>query len=390
MRSILHVDMDAFYASVEIRDNPSLGGLPVVVGGDPEKRGVIAAASYAARKFGIHSAMPSITAVQLCPDLVFVPARHDLYAVVSQQIRGIFERYTPLVEPLALDEAFLDVTSSERLWGGGEHIGRLIKSNISTELGLTASVGVATNKFVAKLASDLDKPDGLVVIALDQIQSVLDPLPVTRIWGVGKAGGRQLEALGITTIRHLREQSASSLEKRFGAWGQHVWRLANGLDDRAVITDGEAKSISHETTFDQDIVEPEALTEVLLDLTEQVAARLRRHQRYAHTVQVKIRYGNFHTLTRAHTLRSGTNITREIWHTARTLLHRVLHEKPGPIRLLGITVTGLGDAHREQADLFEPDRGKQRELDGVADSINQRFGPRAVHRGLRNKGVRTL
>ena len=380
---ILHVDMDAFYASVEIRDNPALTDLPVVVGGDPQKRGVIAAASYAARKFGVYSAMSSKSAVRLCPELVFISARHGHYAAVSQQIREIFERYTPMVEPLALDEAFLDVASSERLWGGSEKIGRLIKSNIRTELGLTASVGIAGSKFMAKLASDLEKPDGFVVVPPHRVQSVLDPLPVTKIWGVGKAGERQLNLLGITTIGQLRRQSAASLEEKFGVWGRQVWRLANGLDERAVITDSEAKSISHETTFDEDIADEEALVAVLLDLTEQVAIRLRRHQRYANTVQIKVRSADFKTITRAHSLRSGTNITREIWQTARTLLCKVLNEQPSPVRLLGVGATGLEKAHNEQGDLFENDRGKQRELDSVADSINQRFGPQAVHRGLK-------
>jgi len=375
--------MDAFYASVEIRDNPKLEGLPVVVGGDPQKRGVVAAASYAARKFGVYSAMPSKSAVRLCPELVFIPARHGHYAAVSRQIREIFERYTPMVEPLALDEAFLDVTSSERLWGGGEKIGRLIKSNITAELGLTASVGIAPNKFMAKLASDLDKPDGFVVVPPHRIQAVLDPLPVTRIWGVGKAGEQQLKCLGITTIKQLRQQPATSLEEKFGVWGRHVWRLANGLDDRAVITDSEAKSISHETTFDEDIGDREALLAVLLDLTEQVAIRLRDHQRYATTVQIKVRTADFKTVTRAHTLRCATNITQEIWHTARSLLCNVLKKKPGPVRLLGVGATGLQESHNEQGDLFDEDRGKQRELDSVADSINQRFGSHAVHRGLK-------
>jgi len=384
-KSILHVDMDAFYASVEIRDNPKLEDLPVVVGGDPNKRGVIAAASYAARKFGVYSAMSSKSAVRLCPDLVFVPARHGHYAAVSCQIREIFERYTPTVEPLALDEAFLDVTSSRRLWGNAEKIGRLIRSNISTELGLTASVGIAPNKFMAKLASDLDKPDGFVVVPPGRVQSVLDPLPITRIWGVGKAGEQQLKLLGITTIGQLRRRSSASLEERFGVWGQHVWRLANGMDDRPVITDSEAKSISHETTFDEDIEDKEALLAVLLDLTEQVAIRLRRHQRYANTVQIKVRSADFKTFTRAHTLRSGTNITREIWHTARTLLCKALNENPGPVRLLGVGATGLEKTRNEQGDLFDQDRGRQRKLDGVADNINQRFGSHAVHRGLKTK-----
>jgi DNA polymerase-4 len=384
-RSIAHVDMDAFYASVEIRENPELKGLPVVVGGDPDKRGVVAAASYEARRYGVHSAMPSRTAVRLCPDLVFVHARHELYAKVSQQIRGILERYTPTIEPLALDEAFLDITSSRRLWGEAQSIGRRIKAEIKHELDLTASVGIAPNKFIAKLASDLDKPDGLVIVEADGIQQLLDPLPVSRIWGVGKSGERRLRQLGVTTIQDLRTQSESELEERFGVWGRHIWKLARGIDDRPVITDTEAKSISHETTFERDIADPEVLAEVLLGLTEQVATRLRRHNRYARKVNLKVRYGDFTTVSRAHSRDDGTNITREIWQTARTLLARMLNERPDPVRLLGIGVSGLDKLVEEQTDLFDASREKQRELDNVTDDINRRFGSRILRRGVNQR-----
>ena len=383
MRSIIHVDMDAFYASVEIRERPELRELPVVVGGDPKHRGVVAAASYAARKYGIHSAMPSVTAVRLCPDLIFLKARHAYYAEVSMEIKHIFERYTPVIEPLALDEAFLDVTASKLLWGDAETIGRRIKADIKRELDLTASVGIAPSKFVAKLASDLQKPDGFVVVPAEKVQAVLDPLSVSKIWGVGKAGERQLRQLGITTIKQLREHSKDSLERKFGAWGIHIWRLANGLDDRKVVTDSEAKSISHETTFSEDISDREVLTAVLLDLTEQVAIRLRRHQRLAHTIQLKVRFADFKTITRARTLQTDTNISSEIWQTAHSLLVTVLNEHPDPIRLLGVGVSGLEQLHSEQADLFDQNRIKQRELDNVTDQINKRFGSRVLHRGLK-------
>lgn len=383
MRSIIHVDMDAFYAAIEIRDRPELEGLPVVVGGSPEQRGVIAAASYAAREYGVHSAMPSKTAVRLCPQLIFLKARHSYYAQISKQIRHIFERYTPLIEPLALDEAFLDVTLSQRLWGRAEGIGQRIKCDLIAELQLTASVGIAPNKFMAKLASDLQKPDGFVVVTPDNMQSVLDPLPVKKIWGVGKAGEKQLHALGIRTVAELRQVSVETLECRFGQWGGQIWRLANGQDERKVIPDGEAKSISHETTFSRDIIEQDILTAVLLDLTEQVAMRLRRHQRFAQTVQIKIRFSDFHTLTRARTLHTHTNISQEIWQTAQSLLVSVRKERAEPVRLLGIGVTGLLDIAYEQADLFEQERNKQRDLDHVADQINARFGSRTLHRGAK-------
>ncbi len=376
--------MDAFYASIEIRDRPELKDLPVAVGGDPGQRGVIAAASYAARQYGVHSAMPSKTAVRLCPELVLVKARHDHYAQVSKQIRHVFERYTPLIEPLALDEAFLDVTLSQRLWGQARDIAGRVKEDINNELQLTASVGIAPNKFMAKLASDLKKPNGFVEVTAQTMQSVLDPLPVTRIWGVGRAGEKQLQRLGISTVENLRRIPIEALEHRFGQWGRHIWYLANGCDERPVVTDGEAKSISHETTFDKDISEQQILSAVLLDLTEQVGMRLRRHRRFAQTVQIKVRFSDFYTITRARTLHAHTNISQEIWRTAKSLLVSVRKQRKEPVRLLGVGVTGLLDTTHEQTDLFEQERCKQRTLDNVADQINKRFGSRTLHRGIKN------
>lgn len=377
--------MDAFYASVEIRENPELRGLPVVVGGDPGKRGVVAAASYEARRYGVHSAMPSLTAVRLCPQLVFVSARHDLYTKVSHQIHEIFERYTPTIEPLALDEAFLDISACRRLWGGAEKIGRCVKTDIRKELDLTASVGIAPNKFLAKLASDLNKPDGLVVIHDQGIQSMLDPLPVRKIWGVGKSGERRLQQLGIRTISDMRKQAVNDLEDRFGVWGRHIWTLAHGIDDREVITDTEAKSISHETTFEADIADREVLSQVLLELIEQVAARLRRNNRYAATVNVKIRYADFTTVTRAHSSGESTNITREIWHAARKLMNSALAERQGQVRLLGVGVSNLHEQQGKQTDLFDEVRARQRGLDQVTDAVNRKFGSRLLHRGSKQK-----
>ena len=246
---ILHVDMDAFYASVEEREDPSLRGKPLIVGGSAEGRGVVAAANYAARKFGVHSAMPAARAKQLCPQAVFIKPRIDYYATVSRQIREIFESFTSQIEPLSLDEAFLDVSGSESLFGASAQIGRQIKQLIRERLQLVASVGVAPNKFLAKIASDLEKPDGFVIVEADQIQAFLDPLPVGRLWGVGKVTGRAFERLGIRTIGQLRQLSVESLDELFGTAGEHYWRLAHGIDDRRVTPDREAKSISNETTF---------------------------------------------------------------------------------------------------------------------------------------------
>ena len=242
---ILHVDMDAFYASIEERDDPRLVGRPVIVGGTPQQRGVVAAANYEVRRFGVHSAMPTATALRLCPQAVVLPVRMQHYADVSGEIRAILERYTPLVEPLALDEAFLDVTGSEPLFGSAETIGRRIKADIRREVRLVASVGVAPNKFLAKVASDLEKPDGFVVVRPDAVQQFLDPLPVGRLWGVGRVTGATFQRLGIDTIGQLRRLSESTLEELFGRSGGQLWRLAQGIDDRQVVPDREAKMISH-------------------------------------------------------------------------------------------------------------------------------------------------
>ena len=256
---ILHVDMDAFYASVEEREQPELVGKPLIVGGTPEGRGVVAAANYAARNFGIHSAMATSRALQLCPNVIILRPRMELYAEVSKQIRNIFHRYTPVVEPLSLDEAFLDATGCEKLFGSVGSIGRKIKQDIRKELNLIASVGVAPNKYLAKLASDMDKPDGFTMITADAIDATLEPLPVSRIWGVGKVTKQKFDSLNIQTIGQLKQLSVDELKTHFGASGEHFWKLARGIDDRQVIADREAKSISHETTFAVDVVDMEVL-----------------------------------------------------------------------------------------------------------------------------------
>jgi len=274
---IIHADMDAFYASIEERDRPELVGKPVIVGGSPEKRGVVSAANYVARKYGVHSAMPAVTARRLCPYGIYLSPRIDYYAEVSRQIRDIFERFTPLVEPLSLDEAFLDVTGSEGLFGPAVEIGRQIKQAIREELRLVASVGVAPNKFLAKIASDLKKPDALVVVEPDKVPEFLDPLPVERLWGVGRESSKVFQRLGIRTIGQLRQCPLDMLQARFGSSGEHLWELAHGRDERPVVPEREAQSISNETTFEHDIADMDVLRAWLVDLTEQVGCRLRRH-----------------------------------------------------------------------------------------------------------------
>ncbi len=379
---ILHVDMDAFYASVEQRDRPELRGQPVIVGGSPEGRGVVSAANYAARRFGVHSAMPAATARRLCPHAIFLRPRISDYAAVSGQIYEIFGRFTPLVEPLSLDEAFLDVTGSTRLFGSPAAIGRQIKTAIRDELSLVASVGVAPNKFLAKIASDLDKPDGFVLVEPDKIQEFLAPLPICRLWGVGKSAARVLQRLGVERIGQLRALSADVLRDHFGRNGDQLWRLAHGIDRRKVIPDHTAKSISHETTFPVDIDDLETLRAWLTELTEQVARRLRRHGLRGRTVQLKVRYADFQTYTRATTLPTATDITGELWQAAVDILTTRLPDRPLAVRLLGVGVSGIEGHGKTQQLLFKEDREKQSRLDAATDEIRQRFGSTAVERGI--------
>lgn len=378
---ILHVDMDAFYASVEERDRPELVGQPVIVGGTPAGRGVVAAANYVVRKYGVHSAMPTATALRLCPQAIVLPPRMDYYADVSRQIRDIFDRYTPLVEPLSLDEAFLDVTGSAGLFGPAPAIGRRIKQDIRQELRLVASVGVAPNKFLAKIASDLNKPDGFLVVEPGRIQEFLDPLPVGRLWGVGRVAGGLLDRLGIRTISQLRSQPVELLRQHFGKSGDQLWELAHGVDDRPVVPDREAKSISHETTFATDVDDMEVLRAWLLELTEQVGRRLRRHQLRGRTVQLKVRFADFSTITRSHTLPEATNVTVELWRAADDLLTQRLPQRRLSVRLLGMGVAGLDSSGQQQRSLFdEPGHQKQVQLDAVADQIRAQYGAAGLGR----------
>ena len=382
MRTILHVDMDAFYASVEERERPDLAGLPVIVGGNPEGRGVVAAANYAAREYGVRSAMPAARARLLCPHAVFIRSRMTLYAEVSAEIRAIFERYTPLVEPLSLDEAFLDVGASEELFGTGVDIARRIKGDIRSELGLVASVGVAPNKFLAKLASDLDKPDGLVVVAPERVQEFLDPLPVEKLWGVGAAAEKRLRALGVHTIADLRTRPETALGEQFGKWGHRLFELAHGRDDRPVSPEQEARSISHETTFEIDVTDGAALRDCLRGLTEQVAWRVRKQGLCARTVEIKVRYADFRTVNRAAGLAAASSRTRDLWACASRLLTRQLARRPDPVRLLGMGVSRLTRERVEQPDLFDaPAAARQQRIDSMVDAVNERFGAAGLRRG---------
>jgi len=376
----MHVDMDAFFAAVEVRERPELAGQPVIVGGRADGRGVVAAASYEARRFGIHSAMPTAQAMRLCPEAVLLRPRPELYTQTAREIRAIFARVTPLIEPLSLDEAFLDITGSLRLFGSAEHAGRHIRDAIRNELGLAASVGIAPNKFVAKIASDIDKPRGFVVVHADEVLAFLSPLPVSRLWGVGRVTEKRLSVMGIRTIADLRRCPPDDIRASLGTAGERLWQLAHGVDDRPVVPDHEAKSISHETTFVRDIADTDLLRTCLLQLTEQVARRLRRQKKEARHIHLKVRFSDYATITRRRTLTHPTDVTTEIWQVVRQLFNRHV---PGdiPVRLLGMGVSGLA-SHAVQTDLFHGEKHKRlRHADAAVDAINERFGKYTVHRG---------
>lgn len=389
-RAILHVDMDAFYASVEVLDDPALRGRPVIVGGTPAGRGVVAAASYEARRFGVHSAMSAGRARRLCPDGVYLPCRMDRYAEVSEEIFGIFRHYTPLVEPLSIDEAFLDVTGCGRLFGPAPQIGRAIKDRIAAQVGLTASVGVAPNKFLAKLASDLEKPDGFVVITAQGAADLLAGLPVGRLWGVGKVAQAQLAACGVRTCGDLLGASPRDLAARFGEAAAHWSALARGLDDRPVIPDTQAKSIGNEQTFAEDIADQEYLVEILDHLTDKVAHRLRAQGFCARTLTLKARYPDFTTHTRSVTLAEPTDSSVELRAAARRLLQTRLGRQGRPLRLIGVTASGFAAPAgvAVQGDLF-PAAGpagsggqdRDRALDRILDQVQDRYGPK-LRRGM--------
>ncbi|MCA9730041.1 MAG: DNA polymerase IV [Candidatus Eisenbacteria bacterium] len=389
-RVIAHVDMDAFYASIEIRDDPSLAGKPVVVGGGADTRGVVSAASYEARVFGVHSAMPMAQAVRLCPDLIRIPVDMAKYQAVSRQIMEILRSFSPCIEPLSLDEAFLDLTGCEYVFGPPERIARRIKETIRERTALTASVGVAPVKFVAKIASDLEKPDGLVIVEPERLVPFLLPLPITRLWGVGPRTKDALTAIGIRTIGQLARTEVRRLQARFGIHGEHLHRLAHGLDERDVVPDWDAKSYSHEETFARDQEEPELLYAVLLDQSVRVARRLRRDGVVGRTVQLKLRYPDFTTLTRQRALSGATSDEDRIYETSRQLFDHVWTRQP--VRLLGVGVSAIQPDGGEAFDLFTPAEcvDRRRRLSETVDRIEDRFGRGKMVRArtLRKRGVR--
>jgi DNA polymerase IV len=378
-RAILHVDMDAFYASVEEQDHPELKGKPLIVGGTGG-RGVVAAASYAVRRFGVRSAMPMREALRRCPHAVVVAPRMARYQEISQQVFAIFREFTPLVEGLSLDEAFLDVTASLQLMGGPDVIGAAIRLRIAQQTGLTASVGIAPNKLLAKIASDLNKPDGMCRIDAGNLRQILDELPIEKLFGVGQKTLPQVRAAGIRIFRDARTASDEVLWRAFGAHGKVMRDRASGLDDRAVEPDREEKSISAEETFAVDIHSAAALTSQLMQLADRTAARLRAHELLAGTVSVKIRRADFKTYSRQRAVEPPTQDTAVLSTVAQALLGSWIASQPRvAVRLLGVGVSDLQPLR--QADLFSgplPTAGSR--LDKAVDGIRDRFGKELLTR----------
>jgi DNA polymerase-4 len=370
-KKIIHIDMDAFYASVEQHDNPALQGRPVIVGGDPEKRGVVSAASYEARTYGVHSAMPSSQARRLCPQGVFLPVRMHRYREVSGQIFQLLREYTPLVEPLSLDESFLDVTGSEKLFGPAPQIAKEVKRRIRETTGLTASAGIAPNKFLAKIASDYRKPDGLVEVKPEEVQGFLRELPISKLWGVGKATEEVLKGMGILKVGQLALFPAEKIERKLGKFGLELMALARGE---------EAKSVSQEETFTPDLENLEQMKRALLDQAEQVGWELRKEKLKGSTVTVKVRYPDFTLVTRSLTLPFPTDQGIEIYQTAMKLLPRT-EALQRRARLLGVGISNF--IHRddpEQYLLFGSRREKTERSVQAMDRIWERFGPEAIKR----------
>ena len=382
-RAIIHVDMDAFYASVELLDDPELAGKAVIVGG-LGPRGVVATANYEARVYGVHSAIPMSQARRLCPQARFIRPRMARYRELSASVFSVFREFTPRVEGLSLDEAFLDVTDSLKLFGGQLEIGRQLKQQIRARTGLTASAGMAHNKFLAKLASDVQKPNGFVLVKPGEVQSFLDPMPISRLWGVGKKTAPKLKALGILTIGQLRRSDISAIRPVLGNRAEHFQRLSRGEDEREVEALRPDKSISNEVTFDTDVLERTELLAELLRQSESVSRRLRTQELMASTVVVKIRDAGFHTVTRSRSMRACSNSTRTLYRMARALFEswRDQH-RTTPLRLLGMGVSGLEPENPEgKARGDQLDSRSEQNLDQVFDRINRRFGDEKIVHGL--------
>jgi len=371
-RIIMHVDMNAFFASVEQQADPSLRGRPVLVSGDPHGRSVVSAASYEARPFGVRAGMPLVTARRLCPGAVIVRARHREYARVSHQILAILRTYTPLVEPYSIDEAFLDLTGCEKVSGPPREAALAIKRAIHAATGLTCSIGIAPNRFLAKMASDLQKPDGLVVLESSDVPRLLWPLPVTRLFGVGEKTAERLRSLGIVTIGALAQMPAALLQQRLGPGAGRLVELAWGRDVTPVESEGAgAKSISHEVTLPVDTADESRLQELVLDMSDRVARRVRRAGLQGRTVEIKLRNAKFQTIVRSRTLDGPTQLSEDIYAACLKLLDQ--HWDRSPVRLVGVSLSQLTGAGHGQLH-FPDGRERQRKLAAVTDAIRERFG----------------
>ena len=334
-RAIVHLDLDAFYAAVEVLENPGLAGKPVLIGGRPGERGVVATASYPARAFGVHSAMPMARALALCPQAIVLPARHKLYREYSRRVMAILHQTSPLVEQISIDEAYLDLTDQIAAWNDAVEIARRLQARVKDQVGLSASLGVATNKLVAKVASDRDKPGGLTVVRPGEEAAFLAPLPARVLWGVGPVTAQRLAEMGVETVGALARLPEQELCARFGKHGAEMAQRARGTDERPVVTEHERKSVSQERTFAHDLHEPDALRRELWQLSQGVAQRLKRAEMAAGTVAIKLRYADFTTLTRQMSLAVPTDDEQAIYRAARTLLRRAW-QRGRPVRLLGV------------------------------------------------------
>ena len=377
MPDIIHVDMDCFFAAVEVKDNPDLAGKPVIVGALPGTRGVVAACSYEAREYGVHSAMPVSRAYRKCPHGIYIKPHGHRYVEESERIRAIFHHFTPLVEPLSLDEAFLDVSGSHRLFGTSIEIGRAIKRSIREEKGLVASVGIAPTKFVAKIASDLEKPDGFVYVGDDEVLDFLRPLDARKIWGVGKATWKKLERYGLRTIGDIADFPGDELERMFGKHGSHLHNLAHGIDTRTVEPETERKQVGNEYTFGEDTDDMQEVERTLLALCDKVAARLYKKGFKGKTVTLKLRNETFKTVTRARTLDSPVMTAEDIYREALDLFRAEdLHGLK--VRLIGVSVSGFEGA--DQTSLFAESSERKEKVEQVLNTIRNRFGKGAITR----------
>lgn len=361
MRKILHIDMDAFFASVEQRDNPELRGKPVIVGGRPERRGVVAACSYEARKYGIHSAMPSARAVKLCKDAVFTKPRFDAYREASQKIHAVFRQYTKLVEPLSLDEAYLDVTDISRFAGSATEVAVQIKKQIREEVNLTASAGVSYNKFLAKVASDMDKPDGIYVIRPEAAEAFIEQLEIRKFFGVGKVTEQKMHSLGIYTGADLKRLSKIQLQTQFGRTGSYYYHIARGIDDRPVNPERVRKSIGSETTFDGNIVDKKQIWSTLTNLASGLGSSLQKKAVTARTVTLKVKYSDFHQITRSKTGEQYVHDEASIINALPDLLRKT-QVGTRPIRLIGITLANLGSSNDPVANVLVQSADKSQQL----------------------------